>query len=159
MLRAVREETVMRLTSYTDYAFRLLMYVALRGDRLSTIEEIAGAYDISRNHLMKVAQALSNGGFLYSLRGRTGGLRLARPAADIRLGDVIRTTEEDMALVTCFRPVGGGCSISPFCGLKFTLNEALDAFMDVMDRTTLADISGSAVTVVYKSEADARLRA
>lgn len=138
----------MRLTSYTDYAFRLLMFVALREDRLSTIEDVAEAYGISRNHLMKVAQALSSAGFLYSLRGRTGGIRLGRPAGEIRLGEVIRVTEEDLAIAVCFAGRDHGCPIAPYCGLKLTFQEAFAAFMAVMDQTSLADICHSASPLV-----------
>lgn len=137
----------MRLTTYTDYSIRLLMFVALRPDRLCTIEEVATAYGISRNHLMKVAQAMGAAGFLQTVRGRGGGLRLGRPARQIRIGDVVRVTEEDMALTACFSGGTNDCVISPYCGFRHVLGDALQAFMAVLDDTTLADIAGSAASV------------
>jgi Rrf2 family nitric oxide-sensitive transcriptional repressor len=125
----------MRLTRYTDYALRVLLYVGARPDRLCSIGEIAEAYDISRNHLMKVVHNLGRDGFLETVRGRTGGIRLARPATEIRVGEVIRRTEEGFELVDC-----NGCPILPVCGLPGVLNEALRAFIGVLDRYTLADV-------------------
>lgn len=144
----------MRLTVFSDYSLRLLMFAAQRGERLSTIEEVASAYGISRFHLMKVAQTLGNAGFLQNLRGRSGGLRLARPAAEIRLGDVIRVTEEDMALVACFEGGAQDCPLMAACGLQGVLSEAMGAFMAVLDRTTLADVAGAALPLVRKADAD-----
>ena len=92
----------MQLTTFSDYALRVLTYAHAAGDRLVTIEEMAGSYRISRAHLMKVVNALTRGGYLTAVRGRSGGLKLARPAAEIGLGDVVRATEPDFALVECF---------------------------------------------------------
>src|SRR5262245_43396488 len=92
----------MRLTNFSDYALRVLMYAAAQGDRLITIEQTASIYGISRAHLMKVANQLTRAGYLKAVRGRTGGLALAKPPEDIRLGDVVRATEPDFALVECF---------------------------------------------------------
>ena len=103
----------MRLTVYTDYALRVLMYLALKEDRLATIAEIAESYDISRNHLMKVAHQLGVAGYVETVRGRGGGLRLAKPIAAIGLGEVVRYTEPDMAIVSCFEPLGAPCAIRP----------------------------------------------
>lgn len=135
----------MRLTLHTDYALRTLIFVGLRPGRLASIGEIAAAFRISENHLTKVVHGLGRAGFLETLRGRGGGLRLARPAAEIRLGDVVRATEEDMALVACFpaapgAPVAPPCLIAGSCELQKLLAEALAAFMAVLDRATLADI-------------------
>ncbi len=94
----------MRLTVYTDYALRMLMYLALKDDGLATIEEIAQSYGISKNHLMKVAHQLGVAGYVDTVRGRNGGLRLAKPAKAIGLGEVVRHTEPDMAIVMCFEP-------------------------------------------------------
>ena len=94
----------MRLTVYTDYSLRLLMYLALKDDGLATIEEIAKSYGISKNHLMKVAHQLGVAGYVETVRGRHGGLRLAKPAKAIGLGEVVRHTEPDMAIVMCFEP-------------------------------------------------------
>src|SRR5665213_3785225 len=96
-----RWDATMRVTLYTDLSLRLLMYLALKPDRLATIQEVANRYGISRNHLMKVAQQLGNTGFVETVRGRGGGLRLRRAPADIRVGDVVRTTEEDFRMVEC----------------------------------------------------------
>jgi Rrf2 family nitric oxide-sensitive transcriptional repressor len=129
----------MQLTKFSDYALRVLMYAHAAGDRLVTIEEMAGAYDISRAHLMKVVNALTRAGYLRAVRGRSGGLSLARPADQIGLGDVVRATEPDFALVECFA-TGHQCTITQCCRLASVLNEALGAFLAVLDRQTLAGI-------------------
>ncbi|MCA0422487.1 MAG: Rrf2 family transcriptional regulator [Proteobacteria bacterium] len=141
----------MRLTSFSDYAFRLLMMADAAGDRLITIEEAAKRYRISRAHLMKVANQLTRTGFLEAVRGRSGGLQLARPASEIRIGDVIRSTEPDFGLVECFL-TGNTCVITGYCRLPRILNEALDAFISTMNRYTLADISLTKVNVLLPSE-------
>jgi Rrf2 family transcriptional regulator, nitric oxide-sensitive transcriptional repressor len=130
----------MQLTKFSDYALRVLMYAHAAGDRLVTIEEMAGSYRISRAHLMKVVNALTRSGHLTAVRGRSGGLKLAKPAAEIRLGDVVRATEPDFALVQCFA-TGNQCVISGCCRLPRVLNEALDAFLGTLDRHTLASIT------------------
>jgi len=129
-----------RLTVYTDYALRVLMYLAMKEDRLATIAEIAKSYDISRNHLMKIAHQLGVGGYVETVRGRNGGLRLAKPIEAIGIGDVVRYTEPDMAIVSCFEPLDGGCPLRPVCVLKRALNGARDAFLEVLDGYTLADL-------------------
>ncbi|MCK6452865.1 MAG: Rrf2 family transcriptional regulator [Alphaproteobacteria bacterium] len=129
----------MRLTSFSDYAFRVLMYAAARDDRLITIEETAEVFGISRGHLMKVANQLTRGGFLKAVRGRAGGLTLAKRPERIRLGDVVRATEPDFALVECFA-MGNECLITPRCRLRGVLKEALGAFNETLDRYTLADL-------------------
>lgn len=130
----------MRLTVYTDYSLRMLMYLAVKGDGLATIAEVADAYGISKAHLTKVAHQLGLAGYVGTVRGRGGGLRLARPADEIGLGDVIRRTEPDMALVPCFEPVRARCPILPACGLHGALHEARQAFLAVLDRYTVADL-------------------
>jgi Rrf2 family nitric oxide-sensitive transcriptional repressor len=130
----------MRLTVYTDYALRLLMYLAVKDDGLATIAEVAESYDISRNHMMKVAHQLGLAGYVETVRGRTGGLRLARPAGAINLGDVVRHTEQDMALVPCMAPADAACAIRPSCLLKRALGRATAAFMDVLDGYSLGDL-------------------
>jgi Rrf2 family nitric oxide-sensitive transcriptional repressor len=130
----------MRLTVYSDYSLRMLIYLAVRRDRLATISEVADAYKISRAHLMKIAHELGRAGVIATVRGRQGGLRLAKEPADIVLGDVIRLTEPDMALVPCFTPLNEPCSILPACVLKRALGEAGAAFLDVLDGYTLADL-------------------
>ena len=130
----------MRLTLHTDLALRLLMLLALEPDDLHTIEEVATRYRISRNHLMKVTQTLTQGRFVESLRGRGGGLRLAKPAARINLGAVIRATEDSLALVECFDHGRNTCIVSSACGLRGPLEEALSAFLTVLDKYSLADL-------------------
>lgn len=129
----------MRLTTFSDYALRVLLYAASAGDRLVTIEETAGTYRISRAHLMKVVNILTRTGYLRSVRGRAGGFALARPPEEIRLGAVVRATEPDFALAECF---GGGsqCVIGGCCRVPQVLNEALRAFIAALDRYTLADV-------------------
>jgi Rrf2 family nitric oxide-sensitive transcriptional repressor len=129
----------MRLTAFSDYALRLLMYAAASGDRLITIEETAQVYKISRGHLMKIANALTRAGYLRGVRGRSGGLALARKPEAIRLGDVVRAVEPDFALVECF-DAGNQCIITKCCRLPNVLNEALNAFMHTLDRYSLADL-------------------
>jgi Rrf2 family transcriptional regulator, nitric oxide-sensitive transcriptional repressor len=130
----------MRLTVYTDYALRLLMYLALKDDAVATISEVASSYGISRNHLMKVAYELGAAGYVETIRGRGGGMRLAKPAESIRLGDVVRCTEPDMALVTCFEPIEASCAIKRCCVLRGALERARTAFNDVLDDYSLADL-------------------
>lgn len=130
----------MRLTLHTDYALRLLMYLAVKPDGRATIREIAETYGVSRNHLVKVAHELGRAGFVETLRGRGGGLRLARPADAIGIGKVVRAMEEDFRLVECFDPQADRCRISPSCRLKRLLREALEAYMDVLGSATLADL-------------------
>jgi Rrf2 family transcriptional regulator, nitric oxide-sensitive transcriptional repressor len=129
----------MRLTVHTDYALRTLVYLGLHGERLGSIRAIAQAYDISENHLTKVVHRLGRGGFIATVRGRGGGIRLARPPAAIRIGDVVRRTEEDMALVECLGPANA-CRITPNCRLRGAVDEALRAFLAVLDGYTLADL-------------------
>jgi len=130
----------MRLTNFSDYALRVLMYAAARNGRLITIDETARLYGISRAHLMKVANQLTRTGYLKAVRGRSGGLTLAKRPDKIRLGDVLRATEPDFALVECFA-AGNQCVITPRCRLRGALKEALGAFMGTLDGYTLADLS------------------
>jgi Rrf2 family nitric oxide-sensitive transcriptional repressor len=130
----------LRLTVYTDYALRLLMYLALKDEGLATIAEVAEGYGISRNHLMKVAHQLGIAGYVVTVRGRRGGLRLARPVETIGLGEVVRHTEPDMALVPCFKPVDAPCPIRRACMLRSALDEARSAFVKVLDGYTLGDL-------------------
>jgi Rrf2 family nitric oxide-sensitive transcriptional repressor len=130
----------MRLTLHTDYALRLLMLLAMEPDELHTIEEVARRYRVSRNHLMKVVQTLAQGGFVKSLRGRSGGLRLAREAAAINLGAVVRTTEDGFELVECFDMGSNTCVVAPACGLRSPLEEAARAFLKVLDGYSLGDL-------------------
>lgn len=126
----------MRLSRHTDYALRVLIHLAARPERLSSIAEIARAYAISENHLMKVVHMLGRAGFVRTVRGRGGGIELALPADAIRIGAVVRHGEADLNLADC-----GECLIAPACGLTGVLREALDAFLTVLDRYSLADIT------------------
>ena len=130
----------MRLTVYTDYALRMLMYLALKDDGLATIEEVAQSYGISKNHLMKVAHQLGLAGYIETVRGRRGGLRLAKPAKAIRLGDVVRHTEPDMAIVMCFEPINADCAVLPYCVLRKALERARAAFLEALDNYALSDL-------------------
>jgi len=129
----------MHLTTYTDYSLRVLMRLALTPDRLITIAEIATAYGISEHHLMKVVHQLGVAGYIETHRGRGGGMRLARNAADITLGEVVRCMEPHLGLVACFRQ-GETCSISTACALSPILGEALEAFLAVLDHRSVADL-------------------
>jgi len=129
----------MRLTQYTDYAMRTLIYLAAGGSRRHTIRDVADAYGISRHHLTKVVQHLHQHGFVDAARGKGGGLTLARPASEIRVGDVFRKMETSNALVECFEP-GGECAIQGNCGLARALREALSAFVAALDGYTLEDV-------------------
>lgn len=129
----------MHITRYTDYSLRVLMYVALKGEELSTIREIAESYGISRNHLMKVVQELNAKGYLQAIRGKNGGLRLRGEPAQINLGELVRRTEQDLNLVECFRG-DNHCVLTPACQLKHVFAEGLEAFFRVLDGYTLADL-------------------
>jgi Rrf2 family nitric oxide-sensitive transcriptional repressor len=129
----------MRLTRFTDYGLRTLIYLAVRPDSLASIAEIATAYAISESHMTKVIHALGKAGLIETLRGRNGGLRLARPAAEIGLGDVVRATEPEIALVEC--QTGASCTIGGVCRLAAIMDEAAGALFDVLDRYTIADVA------------------
>lgn len=129
----------MRITLYTDYSLRVLIYLAVKPEGLSTIKEIADSYGISKNHLMKVVHYLQLQGHIETVRGKNGGLRLHRPPEEINIGSMIRATEQDMTLTECFGD-RSQCIIEPACGLKHVLVEALEAFFEVLDRYTLADL-------------------
>jgi Rrf2 family transcriptional regulator, nitric oxide-sensitive transcriptional repressor len=130
----------MRLTLFSDYALRTLMFTHAAGGRLVTIEEVSEAYAISRPHVMKVVNALTRSGYLEAVRGRSGGLRLAMAADEIVLGDVVRATEPDFSLVECFA-TGDKCVITDCCKLQGVLDKALHAFLAVLDENTLASIA------------------
>ena len=130
----------MRLTQYTDFALRLLMLLALEPNELHTVDEAARRYGISRNHLTKVAHRLVKSGFVAGRRGRGGGLRLTKRPEAINLGAVVRATEDNFALVECFDRERNRCVVTAACGLRGPLEEALLAFLAVLDRHTLADL-------------------
>ena len=130
----------MRLSTFSDYSLRVLMYLAQQGDRLATIEEIASAYGISRSHLMKVVHQLALGGTVETVRGKGGGLRLALDPAQIRLGQVLRQTEGEGPIVECLSGEPARCRITPVCKLPALLTRAFDALYAELDRHTLADL-------------------
>lgn len=131
----------MRLTNYTDYSLRVLIYLAIKPDNeLSNIKEIAEVYNISKNHLMKVTFELGKMNVIETIRGRNGGIRLAHSPEDINIGEIVRKTEEDFHLVECFDEDKNQCVISPACGLKHILNKALLAYFEVLDQYTLSDL-------------------
>ena len=130
----------MRLTTFTDYCLRVLMHVGAKPDGLVTIDEVAESYGISRNHLMKVVFRLGQLGYLETVRGKGGGMRLAVPPERINLGTLVRETEEDLALVECFQGGGRRCRVEPVCVLRDALGKALSAFLAVLDGYTLADL-------------------
>ncbi|KIL51153.1 RrF2 family transcriptional regulator [Jeotgalibacillus campisalis] len=131
----------MRLTLYTDYSLRVLIYLASKkNEDRANIQEIADSYQISKNHLMKVTHELGKIGLIETLRGRNGGIRLAQEPASINIGSVVRKTEEDFHLVECFDKERNQCVISPVCGLKHALAKALDAYLTVLDSYTLQDL-------------------
>lgn len=132
----------MRLTIFTDYTLRVLIYLGAhqREGRLATIGDIAAAYGISDNHLMKIVHHLATQGYVETTRGKGGGMRLARAPESINIGDVVRGAEEDLAVVECFRRGNPECPIAPACALQGILGRALGAFFEVLDGKTLADL-------------------
>lgn len=130
----------MRLTTFTDYCLRALIYVALKGDSITTIDEIAERHAINRNHLVKVVFRLGQLGYLDTIRGKGGGVRLAKDPTKINLGTLVRQTEDDLAVVECFQDRDCLCVIEPACVLKKALRQALDAFLTTLDGYTIADL-------------------
>jgi Rrf2 family transcriptional regulator, nitric oxide-sensitive transcriptional repressor len=130
----------MRLTDYTDYSLRTLMYLGLNREQLVTIQEIADTYNISKSHLMKVVHQLGVAGLVETVRGRSGGLRLGKEPDQINLGDVVRRTEPDFMMVECFNQAHNNCILSPSCELQGVLRRATAAYLDVLNGVTLADL-------------------
>lgn len=131
----------MRLTSFTDYGLRALMRMASEPGRGFSTAELAEEFDLSRHHLTKIVQRLSQAGVVSTRRGGGGGATLARPARDIRLGEVVRILEQEQSLVECFAPGGGDCTITGCCRLKGRLRAAEAAFLAELDQSTLADVA------------------
>ena len=130
---------VMELSQFTDYSLRVLLYVSLRGKELSSVKEIASAYAISRNHLVKVVHNLAKLGYLDTFRGKGGGIILAKSPKDIGVGELVRATES-LAILECFPSGKGTCCIAGICELQNIMGKALQAFMDELDKVTLADL-------------------
>ncbi|RVV98277.1 Rrf2 family transcriptional regulator [Mesobaculum littorinae] len=131
----------MRLTSFTDFGLRMLMRMASAPDRAFSTAELAEELQLSRNHLTKIMQALGRAGLVQTRRGGGGGATLARAPEEIRLGDVVRLLEEGQGLVECLKPSGGDCTIDGCCRLKMRLRMAEMAFIDHLNRSTLADVA------------------
>ncbi|MEH0071424.1 MAG: Rrf2 family transcriptional regulator [Pannonibacter phragmitetus] len=131
----------MRLTQQTNYAVRTLMYCAANPDRPSKVAEIAASFGMSETHLFKIMKILVDADLIKTLRGRNGGIVLARPADKITLGEVVRVAEESFYLAECFNSGRKDCPILTTCGFNGVLHEALEAFMDVLDSKTIEDIS------------------
>jgi Rrf2 family nitric oxide-sensitive transcriptional repressor len=129
----------MKLTRFTDYSLRVLIYLGVTDNGRVTIREISDAYGISRNHLMKVVSLLTRMDYLDARRGPGGGIALARPPAEINVADVVRDMEDDLNLVECFCD-GGSCAIKPMCKLKIALDRALNAYLETLEQYTLSDL-------------------
>ncbi|MDA7028167.1 nitric oxide-sensing transcriptional repressor NsrR [Bacillus sp. CLL-7-23] len=131
----------MKLTNYTDYSLRVLIFLATKNsNELVNIKDVADAYAISKNHLMKVIYKLGKLGYVETIRGRNGGIRLGKAPELINIGEVVRHTEDDFHLVECFDKEKNTCILSPNCGLKHVLNKALTAYLAVLDQYTLQDV-------------------
>jgi Rrf2 family transcriptional regulator, nitric oxide-sensitive transcriptional repressor len=128
------------LTLHADYGLRVLLYLAVHSDRQVPTAEISEAYGISKNHLVRVIQALGRSGYIAVRPGRSGGLTLARSPEEVRVGEVVRSMEPHLNLVECFDPATNTCPILPVCGLKHALMDERDAFLSVLDKLTLADV-------------------
>jgi Rrf2 family nitric oxide-sensitive transcriptional repressor len=147
----------MRLTDYTDYTLRVLMFCATHPERSVTISELAQGYDISKNHLMKIVNDLARQGLLQTTRGRGGGLRLLKPASEIRIGDVVRQSETDFRLVECFDADHNTCTLTGYCMLKQVIKKAEQSFLAELDRVTLADIAAASPTAASAGSTGIRL--
>lgn len=138
----------MQLTIYTDYSLRVLLYLGLHPEKRVTISEIADAYGVSRNHLVKVVHNLALEGWIHTIRGKSGGMQLAFPPEQINVGAVVRKTEPHMNLLECFDKEINTCPIISTCALKRALYQARKAFMDVLDQYTIADVLGQPQTMI-----------
>lgn len=133
----------MRLTQQTSYSIRVLIYCATNPGRNSRIRDIAATYAISELHLFKIMHVLVEQGYIETVRGRNGGIRLARPASDITIGEVVRATESNFHLVDCFDEAHRDCPLVSACGFNRVLDEALKAFFAVLDSYSIADIAAN----------------
>lgn len=137
----------MRLTDYTDYTLRVLMFCAANPDRLVTIAELAEHHHLSKNHLMKIVNDLARQGVIETTRGRGGGMRLLKEPTQIVVGEIVRRTETDFRIVECFDEGTNACLLSPTCRLKRVFDAAMQAYFKVLDGVTLADIADTAPSV------------
>ncbi len=131
----------MKLTAFTDYSLRVMMYVAVNDDRLVSIKEVSEVFGISRNHLMKIVHGLGKGGYLQTIRGKNGGFRLGMAAKEINLGKLIRYTEEDLGIVECYGDKNSNCKIIESCMLAGVLQLALNSFFNVLDDHNLEELT------------------
>lgn len=132
----------MELTKFSDYSLRLLIYLGAHRDRVVAISEVANAYGISRNHLVKIVVHLTQLELVQTIRGQKGGIRLAKEPSDINIGILIRQTEASLSLLECFDPATNTCRIAPCCALKGIMKRALAAFFHELDKHSLADLLG-----------------
>lgn len=130
----------MKLTTFTDYSLRVLIYLAAQPGQRATIAQVAQSFGVSENHLVKVVHFLGQQGWLANIRGKGGGLELGMPPERIRIGQVVRQTEGDAVVAECFGEAGGECRIASCCHLRGVLGEAVTAFYAVLDRYTLAEL-------------------
>lgn len=131
----------MHLSTFTDYALRVLIYAAARAPEQVSLTELAEAYGISRNHLIQVVRKLGHLDYLHTTRGRGGGIRLGKPAETITIAEIVKATEPGFDMAECFKKQGGNrCRLTPVCSLRGALAEATHAFLDTLEKTTLADI-------------------
>lgn len=130
----------MQLTRHTDYALRILMYLGNQSETLSSVAEIAAYHSISRNHLVKVVQGLTEAGFVKTTRGKHGGMQLSREASDISVGSVVRKMENHFDIVECFEDKSDGCCIASSCRLKGVIHQATNNFLAELDQTSLSDV-------------------
>ncbi len=147
----------MRLTQFTDYSLRTLIYLAAHGERLCTIAEIARAYRISENHLMKVVSRLAARGYVETIRGKGGGMRLSRDARLINVGAVVRDMEERFDIVECFDEARQDCPLLPACTLRSVLDDACRSFLATLDRNTLQDVVVGGASGLFSAGKERRI--
>ena len=138
----------MQLTQFSDYSLRVLLYLTAHPSRVVPLQEISRSYGVSHHHLVKVVRRLSERGLVECVRGRSGGVRLGRPPADINIGALVRATEPHLDLVECFDRETNTCPIDGVCGLKGVLKHATSAFLGVLDGHTLADFEPRAAALI-----------
>lgn len=143
----------MKLTGYSNFALRSLQLAALRAPRLTRVEEVARAHNLSRAHITKIVHELGRAGYIETVRGRGGGFRLARPAELITVGEVVRLTEGPFELVECFNPSSNTCPLIGLCHLSAKFHEATRAFLAVLDGVTIADIAANRSQLLARIDA------